>query len=142
MGQTRYYPEWGKRAEEAAKHLLSWFEMKGYETQLVEVKYPRPGWVVQVRERFDADWKQTAATLSGYDTAASVTFIPEGEVLKVSFGTSKWLEKAAVAGVGYVALPVLMIPAFVGFFRQRRLLQELEDELRQYMEAHPSPARG
>ncbi len=139
MARTRYYPNWGKRAEEAARHVLSWFEMKGYETQLVEMKHPEPGWIVQVRERFDADWQQTAATLSGYDTAASVTFVPEGDVLKVTFGTSKWLEKATVAGVGYLALPVLMLPALVGVFRQTRLLQNLEDVLLRYVETHPSP---
>ena len=141
MAETRYYPQWGKRAEEAARHLTEWFEMRGYETQLVETKYPEPGWIVQVRETFDADWKKTAATLTGYDTAASVTLVPDGDVLKATYGTTKWLEKATVMGVGYVALPALMIPAFVGFFRQRRLLKDLEDELLRYVERHPAPSK-
>ena len=134
MAETRYYPGWGKRAEEAARHLLEWFEMKGYETQLVECKHPEPGWILQVRETFDADWKKTAATLSGFDTAASVELIPKDDVLKATFGTTKWIEKAAVAGVGYMIMPVLMIPAFMGVFRQKRLLNDLEDEMLRYVE--------
>ena len=61
------------------------------------------------------------------DTAATVVMKVVGDDLDVTFGGAKWLDKAAVAGVGLLgSLGLLLVPAGIGAWRQRQLLEDLE----------------
>ncbi len=129
----RFFPGWGERAAEVGKHLLDWFDTEQYECQLLEMKEPSAGYVLQVRESHDKKWQENVAALTGLDVAATVELIGDGNLLKVRLGTSKWMEKAVVAGAGYFVFPVLLVTAGIGFYRQKRLLDEIDRVLTRYV---------
>ena len=91
-----------------------------------------------MKETYDIDWKRSLSTLVGLDTAATAQFSADEDALRIEVGGGKWLEKAAVAGVGYVAFPALLIPAGIGVWKQKKLFDELQNEIRYYIENETS----
>ncbi len=131
MSESRFYPGCVNRMEELAEHLRGKYELAGYEVQILHVmEGDSAGVILQMRQKYDADWKKTASRLTGLDTAATVTMRGEGDSLGVEVGGGKWLDKAAVAGFAtFVTLGVLIVPAGIGAWKQRQLLGELVMEI-------------
>ncbi len=73
---------------------------------------------------------QTFKEWTGMGIAATVTMKTVGAALEIEVGGGKWLDKAAIAGIAtFVTLGVLVIPASVGAWKQKKLLQEMRDEI-------------
>ncbi len=130
MSESRFYPGCANRMGELAEHLRGKYERAGYDIQVLQLTERDRGVIFQMRQKYDADWKKTASRLTGLDTAATVTIRAEGDSLGVEVGGGKWLDKAAVAGFAtFVTLGMLIIPAGIGAWKQRQLLDELVMEI-------------
>ncbi|MFQ5846087.1 MAG: hypothetical protein ACE5IQ_00260 [Candidatus Methylomirabilales bacterium] len=130
MSESRFYPASAHRMGELAEHLREKYALAGYEVQVLHVTERDRGLIFQMRQKYNADWKKAASQLTGLDTAATVTIRSDGEGLSVEVGGGKWLDKAAVAGFAtFVTLGVLIIPAGIGAWKQRRLLSDLVVEI-------------
>jgi hypothetical protein len=121
-----FYPGWGKRAGELCDVLKKKFARKGYETQVLTVD--QDGRIFQMRTGYTSKWKKVLSEVTGLANAATVTMKPEGDGLRVTVGGGKWLEKAAVAGVAtYLSLGLVLIPAGVGAWKQKQLLESVSE---------------
>lgn len=135
MSDTRFYPGCADSMEELAQHLRRKHELAGYEVQILRLtEQNETGVIVQMREKYDAEWKKTASQLTGLDTAATVAMRTERGGLTVEIGGGKWIDKAAVAGFAtFVTLGALLIPAGIGAWKQRQLLIELGTEAESFI---------
>ena len=128
MSETRYYPNCGPYLSALSRHLGERFDQEGYDVQVVEEpEATTPTVTFQMRKRYSERWIKTISTYTGLDTAATLLLRAVGEDLEVQFGGAKWIDKAAVAGVGVLAsLGVLLVPAGIGAWKQRQLLEDLQ----------------
>ena len=128
MSETRYYPNCGPYLPALSRHLSERFDQEGYDVQVIEEpEATSPTMTFQMRKRYNEGWIKTVSTYTGLDTAATLLLRVVGEDLEVQFGGAKWIDKAAVAGVGVLAsLGVLLIPAGIGAWKQRQLLEDLQ----------------
>ena len=134
MADDRFYPGWGKREEELRSYLEATYRTRGYQTQSLPLPGGDKGGILQVQERYEEGWQKTLSTFTGMDTAATVSFKVEGDGLSLSVGGGKWLDKAAVAGVGAVmSAGLLFIPAGIGAFKQSKLLQDILTHIEAYI---------
>lgn len=137
MSDTRFYPGWGDKAETLADWLRSTWAGAGFETQVLRIPSEiegAGGYVVQLREHYKEDWQRTVSSVAGLDTAATVTLRQDGQGLAVEIGGGKWLDKAAVAGVGVViSAGLLLLPAGIGAVKQSRLLNDLAADIDRYV---------
>lgn len=148
MSEIRYFPAWAPRGLELIRHLEARYKNQGYDVQVLELREPGadapPATVLQVRERYQEDWQKTLSTVTGLDTAATVTAKAQGDALEVEVGGGKWLDKATVAGAAaFLSAGILLVPAGIGAFKQRRLLLELTEEVEAYVRgrsAEPAPS--
>ena len=128
MGQKRYYPGCASYLGALSQFLEKRYEAEGFDVQTLEEQNVRsPSRTFQMRKRYSESWIKTVSTYAGLDAAATVTMKPVTDDLEVEFGGAKWLDKAAIAGVGVLAsLGVLLIPAGIGAWNQRKILKDLE----------------
>ena len=132
QAKGRFYPGWASRTEELCDHLRRTFEPEGYEVQVVTVE--GGGRIFQMRTGHASKWKKVLSEVTGLANAVTVTMKPEGDGLTVTVGGGKWLEKAAVAGFAtFVALGVLLIPAGIGMWKQKKLLTTVSSEIEDYV---------
>jgi len=126
VSETRYYPKCGAYLPALSHYLSERFEGQGYDVQILE----EAGGLrrtFQMRKRYREGWIRTASTLAGLDTAATVVMRVLGEDLELELGGAKWLDKAAVAGVGVLAsVGLLLIPAGIGAWKQHQLLEQVQ----------------
>lgn len=130
MSEERYYPGCGSYLAALSRFLERKFDEAGYDVQVLDGQQgSRTVRTFQMRKRYAEDWIKTVSSVAGLDTAATVVMKVAGDDdLEVTFGGAKWLDKAAVAGVGVLAsLGVLLLPAGIGAWRQRQLLEDLEN---------------
>ena len=126
MSETRYYPNCGSYLPALVRFLEEKYSREGYDVQVLEESETATR-TFQMRQRYDQGWIKTVSSLAGLDTAATLVMRVAGEDLEVQFGGAKWLDKAAVAGVGLLAsLGVLLVPAGIGAWKQHKLLERLE----------------
>ena len=81
-----------------------------------------------------AQWKKYL----GLDAALTVDLAVSGNVLTVTIGNAKWIDKAGVAAVGAVVFSPLLITAGLGALRQ----MTLPDEIFRYLETRLHLARN
>jgi hypothetical protein len=64
-----------------------------------------------------------------------------GDDLEVELGGAKWMDKAAVAGVGVIAsIGLLLVPAGIGAWKQHQLLEDLQQTMdRFFRRRDPAP---
>jgi hypothetical protein len=61
--------------------------------------------------------------------------------LTVTIGAGRWLDKAIVGGIGLAAihvLPVLLVPAAIGVWKQRRLPQRTVAAIQDFLVGQPT----
>lgn len=123
MSKTRFYPGCASYLPALARFLEQRFSREGYEVQVLE---DHDGRTFQMRKRYREGWIKTVSTIAGLDTAATVAMRTIGDDLDVQFGGAKWLDKAAVAGVGlFASLGLLLVPAGIGAYKQHELFEDL-----------------
>ena len=132
MGHSRYYPDRAGAVSALSHHLEQQYAARYQVQQLAIDGQDRAlGCVVQVRDQYHTTLARIAATYSGLDTAATVAMRPVGEDLEVKVGGAKWIDKAALAGVGLLArtlirgVGLLVLPAAFGVWRQHRLIEDM-----------------
>jgi hypothetical protein len=137
VSEKRYYPGCGSYLPALSRHLTERFEREGYDVQ--EFDEPEgSGRTFQMRKRYREGWIKTASTLAGLDTAATVVMRVFGEDLELEFGGAKWLDKAAVAGVGVLAsVGLLLVPAGIGAWKQHQLLEDLQQAVESFFRRRP-----
>jgi hypothetical protein len=127
VSETRYYPECGAYLPALSRYLSERFDGEGYDVQVLEESGGLRR-TFQMRKRYREGWIKMASSIAGLDTAATVVMRVIGEDLEAEFGGAKWLDKAAVAGVGVVAsVGLLLIPAGIGAWKQHQLLEDLQE---------------
>src|SRR5215207_1384036 len=107
--------------------------------QGVEVDIPRLS--AELRQLFDSDYEvqvfqvsttsiiqtrksSTLRDLTGLSSALTIKITPESGGTRVEIGMQKWLDKAAVAGVGVVLFPPLVALAALGAYWQYKLTED------------------
>lgn len=132
MSETRLYPKCGSYLPALSRYLQERFEGEGYDVQLLE----EAGGLrrtFQMRKRYSESWIKTASSLAGLDTAATVLMRVIGDDLEVELGGAKWMDKAAVAGVGVLAsIGLLLVPAGIGAWKQHQLLEDLQESIEKF----------
>lgn len=105
-----------------ADAVQKWFFSGGYQAQIIENP---PTVLVQGKK------EDTFRTLLGMSLVATAIFEQNDNLLKVSVGGGKWVDKAAVAAFGmFVAFGFTVITAGIGAAKQK----ELENVLWRYVE--------
>lgn len=79
------------------------------------------GWLIQAKQT--ESWKKFA----GMDTAIQVQLMQTGELLNVSVGSGKWIDKAGAATIGMVLFAPLAVTAAIGAWGQKKLPEEIFD---------------
>jgi len=132
MAEKRLYPKCAGDVDGLAGHLKGKYPSIEWDTQLFRLDDEEgKGTVFQVRPK-GGTW-QTLKDWTGLGIAATVTMKVVGDALEVEVGGGKWLDKAAVAGIAtFVTLGVLIIPAGVGAWQQKKLLGEIRTEIDGY----------
>jgi hypothetical protein len=139
MAQTRFYPGCASYLPALSRFLEQRFGREGYEVQLLE---DHDGRSFQMRKRYREGWIKTVSTLTGLDTAATVAMRMIGDDLDVTFGGAKWLDKAAVAGVGlFASLGLLLVPAGIGAYKQHELIEDLTTAVDNFFRSRDSVGR-
>ena len=138
MSETRFYPSCGAYLPALVRHLQERFERE-YEVQVLEESGGLRR-TFQMRRRYKEGWIRTASSLAGLDTAATVLMRVIGDDLEVELGGAKWMDKAAVAGVGVIAsIGLLLVPAGIGAWKQHQLLEDLQQTMDRFFR-HRDPA--
>ncbi len=128
MGHTRHFQRSAAYLPALSRFLEERYRQQGYEVQVLEELDVRsPGRLVQLRPRRREGWVGTVSTYAGLDTAATVAIkVIDEDDLEVQIGGAKWLDKAAVAGIGlFASLGLLVLPASIGAWKQHRLIEDL-----------------
>jgi hypothetical protein len=120
-----------------SRHLSEKYDQEGYDVQVLEEPDGK-SCTFQMRRRYTEGWIKTASTLAGLDTAATVVMRVVNEDLELELGGAKWLDKAAVAGVGVLAsIGLLLVPAGIGAWKQRQLLEDLQYTVDRFFRRRP-----
>jgi hypothetical protein len=126
VSDTRFYPNCGPYLSALREHLRQRFEGEGYDVQVLDEDGGQRS-TFQMRKHYREGWIKAASSLAGLDTAATVVMRAVGDDLELEFGGAKWLDKAAVAGVGVVtSFGLLLVPAGIGAWKQHQLLEDLQ----------------
>lgn len=139
MAEERFFPGWGSRHAELQDYLAATYKARGFEVQTLSLPGKEKGAIIQVQEHYEEDWHKALSNFTGLDTAATVSFKVDGQGLFISVGGGKWLDKAAVAGMGAImSAGLLFIPAGIGALKQSKLLQEILTHLETYIQVQSS----
>jgi len=103
-----------------------WFSRRDYETQRLE---DGKSVVVQARKG------GTLASIAGMSYAQTIWLRQREDGVEVETGAGRWLDKAAVGAVGWLAFFPLAITAGIGAYNQSKLAEELLAFLEHYVAA-------
>ncbi|MGX7112682.1 hypothetical protein [Gemella cuniculi] len=94
-----------------------------YDQQLQVQKFEESNRIVIQALKDDSAWKKYL----GMETSVTVELKQEDEILSVTIGNSKWVDKATVATVGAIFFAPLLITAGVGALKQTALPEVVFD---------------
>ncbi|MEW6171493.1 MAG: hypothetical protein AB1510_00275 [Bacillota bacterium] len=102
----------------------AWFHRREYETQLLE-----DGRSVVMQAKKGG----TLASVAGMAYALTVWLRQREDGIEVETGSGRWLDKAAVGAVGWLAFFPLAITAGIGAYNQSKISEELLTFLEHYV---------
>lgn len=122
---------------EAVAWLEATWRERGYGVQVLRFsENMEVGSLVQIRND-GVDWKRDVVrTVGGRKLAVNVRLLPHGDDLLVEIGNGKWLDKTFSGILAWTFFAPLMLIPIVGAYRQKRLLDQIEKELLQWLECH------
>jgi len=111
---SRYYPGVEADVVQLGTELRALFDSE-FEVQAFQVSNTS---ILQARK------SSTLRDLTGLSSALTIKITPEAGGTRVEMGMQKWLDKAAVAGVGVVLFPPLVALAALGAYWQYKLTED------------------
>lgn len=111
---SRYYPGVEADVVQLSTELRGLFDSE-FEVQAFQVSNTS---ILQARK------SSTLRDLTGLSSALTIKITPEAGGTRVEIGMQKWLDKAAVAGVGVVLFPPLVALAALGAYWQYKLTED------------------
>ena len=111
---SRYYPGVEADVVQLSTELRGLFDSE-FEVQAFQVSNTS---ILQARK------SSTLRDLTGLSSALTIKITPEAGGTRVEMGMQKWLDKAAVAGVGVVLFPPLVALAALGAYWQYKLTED------------------
>lgn len=111
-------------AEHLGRAIELWFRRRDYETQRLE---GTNSVVLQAKKG------GTLASMAGMSYAQTVWLRQREDGVEVETGAGRWLDKAAVGAVGWLAFFPLAITAGIGVYNQGKLGEELLTFLEHYV---------
>jgi hypothetical protein len=111
---NRYYPGVEADVVQLSTELRSLFDSE-FEVQTFQVSNTS---ILQARK------SSTLRDLTGLSSALTIRITPEAGGTRIEIGMQKWLDKAAVAGVGVVLFPPLVALAALGAYWQYKLTED------------------
>ena len=114
----------GLKVGHLGRAVEAWFHRRGYETQLLE---DGQSIVMQAKKG------GTLAGMAGMSYALTVWLRPREGGVEVETGSGRWLDKAAVGAVGWLAFFPLAVTAGIGVYNQSKLSEELLTFLELYV---------
>jgi hypothetical protein len=113
---NRFYPGVEVDAPQLLRELRQLFaDDEAYEVQTMQVAATS---VLQARK------SSTLRDLTGLSSALTVKVTPEHGGTRVEIGMQKWFDKAAVAAVAFLVLPMLMALPALGAYWQHKLTED------------------
>ena len=133
---SRYYPGVEADVPQLSTELRSLFDSE-FEVQVFQVSNTS---ILQARK------SSTLRDLTGLSSALTIKITPEAGGTRVEIGMQKWLDKAAVAGVGVVLFPPLVALAALGAYWQYKLTEDtwkiIEDHIGRKAGGYVPPLPG
>lgn len=128
---TRTYPRTAESVQSAAYALTEYLDVK--KNMITQTMRTKNGYTIQCRGDASAEWTKYL----GMDAALAVEFEQVDDILKVSIGFEKWMEKLGIAAAGAVFFHPLMLTAGIGALRQAALTDEIFTFIEEYLNVKP-----
>lgn len=126
MASSKYYPVHHHTAAELFNHMCDYFtDVQGMEIQCIPTA---AGTVIQARVK-GGQYKK----FLGLDRAATLRLTEVPGVVNVEIGEAKWIDKSVVMTISMFVLWPLTVTSGVGFYKQKKLLDDLSAEMDRYM---------
>lgn len=128
---TRTYPRTAESVQSVAYALTEYLDVK--KNMITQTMRTKNGYTIQCRGDASAEWTKYL----GMDAALAVEFEQIDDILKVSIGFEKWMEKLGIAAAGAVFFHPLMLTAGIGALRQAALTDEIFTFIEEYLNVKP-----
>ena len=132
MAQKQTIHNAGYQMEALANHIQQVFEDEEYDVQVLNLG---DDVLIQVRNTAEKDssLKAWGKRLTGLSSVATLKLGRSGDDLEIESTSTKWLDKAAVAGVSLFVLWPLLITSGIGVYQQNQLVERLFQESLAYL---------
>lgn len=132
MAQKQTIHKAGYQMEALANHIQQLFEDEEYDVQVLNLGNDI---LIQVRNtpEKDSSFSAWSKRLTGLSNVATLKLGRSGEDLEIESTSTKWLDKAAVAGVSLFMLWPLLITSGIGAYQQNQLIDRLFQESLAYL---------
>lgn len=128
---TKKYPRNDQSAQNAAYALAEFLDVK--KDMITQTMRVRNGYLIQCRGDAAAEWTKYL----GMDAALCVEFIQNDDMLEVTVGFERWMEKLGIAAAGAVFFHPLILTAGIGALRSASLTQDIFTFIEEFLGAAP-----